>query len=48
MNKNLNKLMNNNLYKQMANNAYNYAKKNHDIKKTAKKFYELIKGLKWS
>lgn len=47
MNKKLNKLMKDKgLYQVMSENAYKYARENHDIKKTAKKFYELIKGLK--
>ncbi|ODS41481.1 MAG: hypothetical protein A7315_06000 [Candidatus Altiarchaeales archaeon WOR_SM1_79] len=47
INKNMNILLSNkNLYKRMSENAYNYAKKNHDIKKNAEKFYELIGCLK--
>ena len=43
MNKNLNILLSDkNSYKRMSENTYNYVKKNHDLKKNAKKFYELI------
>lgn len=47
MNKYLKKLLKDEkLYNRMSDNAFKYAKENHDIKKNAKKFYELIKRLK--
>lgn len=45
MDRRLNQLLNDvNLYDQMSKDAYKYAKENHDIKKNAKQFYNLIKS----
>ena len=47
LNKKLNELMKDEkLYNKMSNNAFKYTKENHDIKKNAKQFYELINSLK--